>query len=70
MAKVSDRIEKGWPIFMRPRVAASYLGVSEATIYRWIRDGRLPKPIEVSPQIKGWHQEALKRFADETFLPH
>lgn len=59
-----------WPIFMRAEIAASYLGVSRATIYRWVREGRLPEPVEVSPKIKGWHQEELRRFADSAFLRH
>lgn len=59
-----------WPIFMRAEVAALYLGVSKATIWRWVRDGRLPPPLELSPRIKGWHQDELRKFADQTFLRH
>lgn len=29
---------------MRPAAAASYLGVTKPTLYRWVRDGVLPPP--------------------------
>jgi|LSQX01.1.fsa_nt_gb excisionase family DNA binding protein len=30
------------PVWMTPKQAADYLQVSEATVYRWTREGRLP----------------------------
>lgn len=55
----------GWPIFMRTKTAAQFLGVSPATIYRWIREGKLHEPTKVSAGIKGWHQQDLVAFANE-----
>lgn len=59
--------ENGWPIFMRVKIASEYLGVSTATVYRWIAEGKLPKPMEVSAGIKGWHQSELEKFANEHY---
>ena len=58
----------GWPVFMRPKVAAQYLGISEATLYRWVKEGKLAQPMQVSAGIRGWHQSELTRFADSYFV--
>jgi len=58
----------GWPVFMRPKTAAKYLGISEATLYRWVKEGKLAQPMQVSAGIRGWPQPELKRFADRYFV--
>jgi Predicted site-specific integrase-resolvase len=58
----------GWPVFMRPKMAAKYLGISEATLYRWVKEGKLVQPLQVSVGIRGWPQLELKRFADRYFV--
>ncbi len=58
----------GWPVFMRPKTAAKYLGISEATLYRWVKEGKLAQPMQVSAGIRGWPQTELKRFADRYFV--
>lgn len=55
----------GWPIFMRTKKAAEFLGVSPATLYRWIREGKLRQPTQVSAGIKGWHQQELVAFVNK-----
>ncbi|WP_420887104.1 helix-turn-helix transcriptional regulator [Acidithiobacillus caldus] len=50
---------------MRTKTAAQFLGVSQATIYRWIREGKLCEPKQVSAGIKGWHQQDLVDFANK-----
>lgn len=59
---------EGWPVFMRPKMAAKYLGISEATLYRWVKEKKLVRPMEVSAGIRGWHQTELKKFADHYFV--
>jgi len=53
---------------MRPKVAAKYLGVSEAVLYKWVKEGKLVQPLRVSVGIRGWPQPELKRFADRYFV--
>lgn len=60
----STATTKQWPEFMRPMTAAAYLDVSEATIYRWIKQGKLRKPVQVSPKITGWPRKELAEFAE------
>jgi predicted DNA-binding transcriptional regulator AlpA len=49
-------------------MAAKYLGISEATLYRWVKEGKLVQPLRVSVGIRGWPQLELKRFADRYFV--
>lgn len=37
-------------------------GVSRATIYRWIADGRFPAPIKLGPNTSAWKASDLEAF--------
>lgn len=37
-------------------------GVSKATIYRWIADGRFPAPIKLGPNTSAWKTTDLEAF--------
>ena len=37
--------------FIRPRSAALFCGVSLATYWRWASEGRVPRPIAISPSV-------------------
>ncbi|MEY2342483.1 helix-turn-helix transcriptional regulator [Acidithiobacillus sp. IBUN Pt1247-S3] len=54
-----------WPGFRRPQTAAEYLDVSEATIYRWIKEGKLKEPVQISPKVTGWPKNELDIFAEQ-----
>lgn len=41
------------------------LGVSEVTLWRMTREGRFPKPIEISPRRIGWPEEVVRAWIDE-----
>lgn len=58
----------GWPVLMRPKIAARFLGISEATLYRWIKDGKLVEPMQVSVGIRGWTRPELEKFAAKHFV--
>jgi predicted DNA-binding transcriptional regulator AlpA len=51
--------------FIRTRAAFKKLAVSNATGWRMIRDGRLPKPIVVSEKIRVFDVADLDRLMDE-----
>jgi len=46
----------------RPRDAASSLGISKSTLWRWVRDGRIPKPIQLGKQARGWQEKTLLEY--------
>ena len=64
--------------FYSPPALARLLGVAEATVYRWIREGRIPAPSitlggargyesSAVSEIQSWHRE---RSYDTPKEPH
>jgi excisionase family DNA binding protein len=51
----------GDPI-LRPRDAAAYLAISRPTLYRWVNEGVLPRPIKLGKNTSGWRRSALDDF--------
>ena len=41
---------------------AGLLPVSPATIWRWVRDGKFPKPIKLGASVTGWPVEDIHAF--------
>lgn len=37
------------------------LPVSQATIWRWVRDGKFPKPFKIG-SITAWHLDEIDKF--------
>ena len=52
------------PAQLRVKDVATFLGVSEATIWRWAREGRLPKGVRLSKRCTVWKRETLEAFVD------
>lgn len=38
------------------------LPVSPATIWRWVRDGKFPKPFKLGTSVTGWHYNEIEAF--------
>lgn len=36
--------------------------VSRATIWRWVKEGRFPQPVKLSPWTTRWREEDLQAF--------
>ncbi|MXW18356.1 MAG: AlpA family transcriptional regulator [Gemmatimonadetes bacterium] len=49
---------------LRAREVVSEIGVSKATLYRWVRSGGFPKPIKLGPGAVGWRREELDEWVD------
>lgn len=53
---------------IRKHELAKKFGVSESTIYRWTRDGILPKPLlSPSGRKQGWFTEMIEIWIEEQF---
>lgn len=61
---------------LRVREVGSRVGVSKATLYRMIKSGRFPKPINVGARAVGWRTEevdawiAAQPYVGEGEVPH
>lgn len=47
------------PEYMTVQDVADKLGVSPATVYRWARDGIIPKGTQWGPRTRRWSREEL-----------
>lgn len=41
-----------------------YLPISKPTIWRWVKEGRLPKPILLGPKVTAWDLDEVDRFIE------
>lgn len=48
--KVSEKKE-----YVQDTFLAAYYSVSRATIWRWVKQGRIPEPVKFSPGTTRWH---------------
>ena len=56
------------PLVLAPAARRLYFGgVNRSTLAEWIRAGKLPQPICLTPKTRGWRKSTLDRFlADHT----
>ncbi len=60
--KLLDGRAEPRPVYLRrPAVKARY-GIGDSTLYRWIRDGRFPPPVQLGPQAVGWRVSDLEAW--------
>ncbi len=48
--------------FYNVTTLAQHLGVSTQTIRRWIRNGKLPAPIVLSPTVRRWKKAEIESW--------
>jgi prophage regulatory protein len=51
-------------ILIRPRVLASQLGIGRSTLWRWVQQGILPRPIRIGG-IAGWRPEDIEAVIEQ-----
>lgn len=49
---------------VRPVEVMKLLGVSRATLYRWIKGGDFPRPKAVSTRVTGWPEHEVAAWLD------
>jgi len=54
--------------FVRCSDIACELGVTEETIYRWVRDGKFPKPLRLGLRKYVWLRKSVEVYFDERQL--
>jgi predicted DNA-binding transcriptional regulator AlpA len=45
--------------FVRAKQAANLLSVSKSTFHNWVRDGRVPPGVKLSPGVTVWNLEQV-----------
>lgn len=50
--------------FVRLPTVCALLAISQPTAWRWVKDGRLPKPRKLGPRITGFNVGDLRRLLD------
>ncbi len=49
-------------LFLDSRQVRERYGVSRTTVWRWVREGRLPEPVNVGPASIRWRLHDLQEF--------
>ncbi len=52
-------------MFVNKKTLAKKLNVSPSTVYRWSRNGHLPKPISVGPNKTLWIEEEIMNWIND-----
>jgi prophage regulatory protein len=47
---------------LRLRAVLEKLGISKATVYRWIRTEDFPAPIHLGPRAVGWSEASINKW--------
>jgi prophage regulatory protein len=50
---------------LRPRQVAKALGISNATLYRWVASGMFPKPHSLGPSMSFWRTSTVNAWLDQ-----
>ncbi|PCD79986.1 AlpA family phage regulatory protein [Acetobacter orleanensis] len=58
-----------WPRIMRREKAAQYLDISPSLLDREVASGRLPKPVQLTPTVRGWVRDDLDAMIDDLKNP-
>ena len=54
------------PIWVNDKKLANYFDVSRATIWRWVKTGKLPQPVRITPGCSRWRlSEVKERMSSE-----
>ena len=49
-------------IFLRAKDVAARLGVKPGTVWKWAREGKLVKPMKLSPKCSVWKVSDIEKF--------
>jgi len=52
-------------VFLRANDVAYVLGVSRATVWKWVKEGKLPQPIKIGRRIRVWRMADIKAAAEQ-----
>jgi len=59
---VKPQPDRPLPTFLRLRDIAERVGVSRATIYRWVKEGRFPESVSLGEQSVAWRRVEIEAW--------
>lgn len=51
------------PIIRKTQLAKE-LGITRVTLWRYIRDGIIPRPVKIGPRLEGWRRSTVEAIKD------
>lgn len=51
--------------FVRQRQILAALPISRSTLWRWVRSGRFPQPVKLSPGVTVWRAEEVLQHINQ-----
>jgi prophage regulatory protein len=64
-----EHISKQKPLIgdpvLRPDRTCAYLGISRATLWRLVKAGKLPQPLNLTSHARGWRLSELEKFLQD-----
>ena len=41
-------------------------GLAKSTVWKWVKEGKLPEPTKLSPRVSVWKQSEIQAFIDSS----
>jgi len=57
------------PILLKSSEICEKVGVTKSCIYRWINEGKFPRPLKLSPTCVRWRESDIIRWLKEAEVP-
>jgi prophage regulatory protein len=51
-----------WRAWLTVKQLANRYGAHEATIWRWVREGRFPEPVKLAGNLTRWSQSSVESW--------
>ena len=51
-------------VILRSAAVERSIGVSRVTLWRWVKAGRFPKPVQLGPQAVGWLEHEIDAWLE------
>ncbi len=48
--------------FLRIREVMKMTGLAKSTVWLWVKEGKLPKPIKLSPRVTVWEEDKINEW--------
>ena len=53
--------------FLRVTQVARKIGIGKSTVWLWVKEGKLPEPIKLSPRITVWDESKIEEWIKAKF---